>query len=208
MKKGPFMCLTGLIMISTAIFGSVTDSTDNRMSLGITAGLSQNTSFSGDISVEGKIPIHSHKIGVAFGYLHFQNTTDYSGVKDLEFSSHGIFSEGNYYFTERLYGGLRLALNFNWVAGESQKKFDTFPDKDSPTFFTGISKYLHLGYHLPIGKNIGIKLQGQIGLHNYKIAEGWLLINNSGNEIRNAQSGIEQHLEFLYNLSAGFTLKL
>jgi hypothetical protein len=195
-------------MISTTLFGSAADSTKNKLSLGITTGLSQAAFFSGDIFVEGILPIHSHKLGLAFGYLHFQNTTDYGGVKDLGFSSHGFFSEGNYYFTDGFYGGLRLALNFNWVAGESQKKFDAVPDKNSPTFFTGIAKYLHLGYHLPIGKNTGIKLQGQIGLHNYKISEGWLLIHNSSNDIRDEQSGIEKHLEFLYNLSAGFTLKL
>jgi len=203
-----FRCTLGLIMISTALSASVTDSTRSNMTLGITAGLAQNTSFSADVFVESILPIHSHIIGVRFGYLHFKNTTEYSGVKDLEFSSHGLFTEGNYYFTDVFYGGLRFALNFNWVAGESQKKFDDVPDIDSPTFFTGIAGYMHLGYHQPIGKNIGIKFQAQIGLHNYKIAQGWLLIDNSSDEIRNAQLGIEEHAAFLYNLSVGFTYKL
>jgi hypothetical protein len=202
-----FICILGLIMISTALSASVTDSTKNNVTLGISAGLAQNTSFSADVFVESILPIHSHNFGMSFGYLHFKNTTDYSGVKDLEFSSHGLFTEGNYYFSDAFYGGLRFALNFNWVVGESQKKFDDVPDIDSPTFFTGIAGYMHLGYHQPIGKNIGIKLQGQIGLHNYKIAQGWLLVDNSSDDIRNAQFGIEKHAAFLYNLNVGFTYK-
>jgi len=88
------------------------------------------------------------------------------------------------------------------------KKNLKFTQIDSPTFFSGISGYGHLGYHLPIGQHIGIKLQGQIGLHNYKIAQGWLLIDNSSSDVRSAQFGIERHARFLYNLSIGLVFKL
>jgi len=59
-----------------------------------------------------------------------------------------------------------------------------------------------------MGDTFGIKLQGQIGLHNYKIAQGYLLIDNSSSDLRNVQHGIERHAELLYNLSIGLTFRL
>jgi hypothetical protein len=208
MKIKLLICITGLIFFSNSLSASDTDSTKMRISLGATGGISQINSLSGDIYGGLIIPINTNKLETNFGYLFFKNNTDYSGVKDLQFRSHGLFMEGNYYFTKGFYGGARFAINFNWVDKESQEKFEIYPDTDSPTFFSGIAGYGHLGYHLSIGEKFGIKLQGQIGLHNYKIAEGWLLIDNSSSDVRNAQFGIERHAELLYNLSIGLTFKL
>ncbi len=208
MKFKLLICITGLIFISSSLSASNTDSVKVKIILGLNGGISQSNSLSGDIYGGAIIPINTNKLETNFGYSFFKNNTDYSGVKELHFSSHGLFIEGNYYFTEGFYGGARFSVNFNWVDKESQEKFEIYPDIDSPTFFSGIAGYGHLGYHLSIGENIGIKLQGQIGLHNYKISEGWLLIDNSSSDVRNAQFGIERHAELLYNLSIGLTFKL
>ncbi len=208
MKIKLLICITGIIFFSNSLSASDADSTKMRMALGVNGGISQNNSLSGDIYGGVVIPINKNRLETNFGYSFFKNITDYGGVKELQFSSHGLFLEGNYYFTEGFYGGARFAINFNWVDKESQEKFEIYPDTDSPTFFSGIAGYGHLGYHLSIGEKFGIKLQGQIGLHNYKIAEGWLLIDNSSSDVRNAQFGIERHAELLYNLSIGLTFKL
>lgn len=208
MKNRFLLCFIGLTITSITVFGSDKDSTKIRMALGATGGLSQYSSLSGDIYGGVIIPFNLNKAEINFGYTYLKNGTDYSGVKDLEFNSHGLFIEGNYYLIKGLYGGLKFAINFNWVDNESQKKFDIYPDTDSPTFFSGIAGYGHIGYYQPIGENFGIKLQGQIGFHNYKISEGWLLIDNSSNDLRDAQHGIESHAELLYNLSLGLTFRL
>jgi hypothetical protein len=208
MKNTLLICLLGLTMFSNSSFGSDSERTSRRGALGVTGGLSQHGSFSGDIYGGANVPINKINIEVNGGYSYFKNSTDYQGVKDLQFDSHGLFVEGNYFIDRGLYCGIRFALNFNWVDKVSQEKFDNFPDVDSPTFFSGIAGYGHLGYYQLIGKNIGLKLQGQIGLHNYKISEGWLLVNNSDDDIRNEQFGIERHAEVLYSLSVGLVFRL
>lgn len=207
MKIKQLICITGLIFFTSSLSASNSNDAKMRISFGAAGGISQHSSLSGDIYGGLVVPVNRNKLETNFGYSFFKNNTDYSGVKDLLFSSHGLFIEGNYYFTEGFYGGARFAINFNWVDKESQEKFKNYPDTDSPTFFPGTAGFAHLGYHLPISKKIGIKLQGQIGLHNYKITEGWLLIDTS-DDARNAQYGIERHAELLYNLSIGLTFKL
>ena len=197
--------LIGLIMFSLPAFGSNQDSTKISFSLGISGGLAQYNSFSGDLYGGVTIPFQDKKAEINLGYLYFVSNTDYEDIQDLEFSSHGLFLEGNYYLKKGFYTGLRFAVNFNWVDKESQKKFDNIPDIDSPTFFSGIAGYGQLGLCLPIGNKLGIKLQGQIGIHNYQIAQGWLLIDNSNSDLRKAEIGIYRHAALLYNLSVGLT---
>jgi hypothetical protein len=208
MKNRFLLCLVGLIISSITLFASDNGNTNRRINLGVTGGLSQCSSLSGDVYGGVILPFNPNKTEINFGYTYFKNSTDYSGVKDLEFNSHGLFIEGNYYLIKGLYGGLKFAINFNWVDNQSQKKFEAYPDIDSPTFFPGIAGYGHVGYYLPMGDTFGIKLQGQIGLHNYKIAQGCLLIDNSSSDLRNVQHGIERHAELLYNLSIGLTFRL
>ncbi len=200
--------LTGLLILANASFASATDKQNVRIILGFTGGVSQQNSLSGDIYGGIIMPVDKSKIELNCGYSFFKNNTNYSRIEDLEFSSHGLFMEGNYYIIDKLYGGLRFAVNFNWINKESQQKFNKYPDIDSPTFFSGLAGYAHLGYHQPITKKIGVKLQGQMGIHNYKIAEGSVLIDNSSSDIINLQFGIERHTELLYNVSISLTFKI
>ena len=206
MKKIILFCLVGLMFFNNKSFCSDKD----KFSIGLTGGMSQNKSFSGDLYLGTTLSLYSEKLKnleVNTGYSFFSNKTSYRGINNLQFKSHGLFTEGNYYFTEGLYGGLRFAINFNWIDKESQKLFDNQPDIDSPTFFIGTAAYGHIGYYKPMGKNVGIKMQAQIGLHSHKVTQGWQ-IGTSDNPIREAQRGIENHIEFLYNLSIGIVFKL
>lgn len=200
--------LFGLIYCVNNSFCAEPDSIKTTFSVGITGGLSQNNSFFGDVYGGVKLVPISKNIDVNVGYSVFSNKTSYRGVDNLLFTSHGLFVEGNYFLIGGLYGGLRFSVNFNWIDPDSQKQFEYYPNIDSPTFFSGIAGYGQVGYYHPIKKFIGIKLQLQIGLHNYKISEGWLLYDNSSSDIRNMQFGIERHAEFLYNLGVGFVFKL
>ena len=192
------ICLLGAIFLANNSFGS------DKFSIGATGGLSQNNSLSGDLYISYKLK----KLEVNSGYSVFGNKASYRGVNDLQFISHGMFAQGNYYLIGGLYGGLRFAFNLNWVDKGSQKLFDNYQNIDSPTFFSGNAVYGQIGYYQQLGKIIGIKLQTQIGVHSYKIAQGWLLTNNSGSAVTDAQFGIERHSDFLYNLSLGLVFKL
>jgi len=206
MKHKLLISLILLIYVASS-FAANADSTSSKISIGLTGGLSQNWSNSIDIYGGSVITIRSKKLEVNCGYTHFKNITDYQSVSELEFSSHGVFAESNIYFTEGFFAGLRYAVNFNWVDKLSQEKFEAIPETDAPTFFSGTAGYGQLGYHQQLGR-IGIKVQGQIGIHNYKIAEGWLLIDSSSSDVINSQLGIERHSQLLYNLSVGLTFKL
>jgi hypothetical protein len=208
MKIKIFYLLTVLIIFSNLLYAIEANSTESRIALGLSGGVSQDKSFSGEIYGGATIPEISNKLEANIGYLFFTNKTEYVGVNELEFSSHGLFIEGNYYFINGFYGGVRFALNFNWVDKESQEKFETYPDTDSPTFFTGNAIYGHFGYNLPISERVGIKLQGQIGLHNYQITEGWILIETSSDDFSKSEMGIESNADLLYNLSIGLNYRL
>jgi len=128
MKIKLLICITGLTFLSNSLSASDTDNTKMRLILGVTGGISQNNSLSGDIYGGATILINTNKLETNFGYSFFKNNTDYSGVKGLHFSSYGLFMEGNYYFTEGFYGGARFAINFNWVDKKSQEKFEVYPN--------------------------------------------------------------------------------
>ncbi|MDR2907817.1 MAG: hypothetical protein LBU91_07510 [Bacteroidales bacterium] len=198
--------LLGLICFANKSYGAKKDSLKVKLSIGAIGGFAQNSSWSGDLFGGIIIPIKSIKLEANLGYSVFGNKTSYRGVNDVQFVSHGLFLDGNFYIIDGLYIGLKFALNFNWVNKESQKLFDDYPDIDSPTFFPGKAIYGQIGYYLPIGDILGLKFQAQAGLHNYKITEGWFLIDNTDSYLRDDR--IELHAEFLYRLSVGLVFKL
>jgi hypothetical protein len=202
--------LFGLTLFANKSFCTEKETTENKFFVGVTSGLSQNNSLSGDLYGGINIPLKKMKLDVNFGYSVFKNKTSYSGVNNLQFISHGLFIEGNYYLIEGLYTGLRIAVNYNWINDNSQKLFDNYPDIESPKGFSGTASFLNIGYNQPIGNNVCLKLQAQIGIHNHRVAEGWYwsLSDNSSNDFRAAQFGVERHYEFLYNISIGLVFKL
>jgi len=201
-------CYIGFAFPPNTLFGSDLDSTKTGMSFGVTGGVSQHNSLSADVYVISVIQIFSNSIEGNYGYTYFKNKTSYSGVKDLYFNSHGLFIEGNYYLSKSFFIGTRFVVNFNFVDAKSQNNFKKYSNLDSPTYFSGLAGYGQIGYLHQIGEIFCIKLQGQFGLHAYKITEDWLLIDNSSSELRDAQNGIENHSDFLYNISIGLTVQL
>ena len=90
---------------------------------------------------------------------------------------------------------------------DSQKKFDAINGVNSPTLFTGRAGFIQLGAKHNLNNKISLRIQGQLGIHNFKIAQDAIYFNNSNDRIRNAQFGIEHRSEFLYNLSTGLFYK-
>jgi hypothetical protein len=155
-------------------YSSDTDSIPSKFQIGLKGGISQNNTFSGDVSFGFVFKLNKKRTEVNAGYTYFNNTTDFDQVEDLLYFSHGLFGEINFFLISNFYAGARLSVNMNFVDEESQNKYSRNSDRDPPTYFTGMSACGQLGYSQPIGKSFCIRLQGQIGVHNYRMATGAL----------------------------------
>ena len=205
MKKKLLIGLIGMMLFFTD--GIASDS-KKSFAVGLTGGLSQKNYYSGDVYGGLVLPVGKTFFEANAGYTTFVNETSYQAIQDLKFNSHGIFIEGNYFMIKGLYCGLRLAFNLNHVTKDSQAKFDVYPNIDPPTTFFGEAVYGQIGYYQPLGEKLGIKIQGQIGFHNYKITQGWQISSGSGSSLRDEQYGIERHGDLLHNLSIGLVINL
>jgi len=197
--------LTGLTLLVTDVIAS---DSGKFFAVGATGGISQKSYFSGDLYGGIILPVGKTSFEANVGYTTFANETSYQGVQELKFNSHGIFLEGNYYMIKGLYCGLRLALNFNNVTKDSQAKFKNYSDLDSPTTFFGKAVYGQIGYYQSLGERFGLRIQGQLGFHDYKISQGWIISSDSSSSLRDEQYGIERHGDFLHNISIGLILNL
>jgi hypothetical protein len=206
-KKYLFTILLLLPLVKLG-YGQEVDSPQNNFQFGVLGGVNQIRAINSDVLGGTKIIVLSKSVEANLGYSYFQNLTNYNAVKDILYFSHGVFAEGNYFFNSIFYAGLRLNLNMNWVERDSQKKFDAVSGVNSPTFFTGRATFVQLGMHHNIAKNISLRIQGQLGIHNFKIAQDAVYFNNSSDRFRNAQFGIEHRSDFLYNLCGGLFLKI
>lgn len=108
-----------------------------KFHVGLTGGLSQNSSMSGDIFGGYIFTLNSTRGEANFGYTYFDNTTNFDNVKDIAYSSHGLFGEFNYYLTTKIYTGARFSVNMNFVDEESQRKYEQNSIKDPPIYFNG-----------------------------------------------------------------------
>ena len=207
------MCkLRSLLLISLCAFTikgvcSNRDSLHVKFQIGLTGGFSQNNSMAGDIYLGFVSPKISKKLEFNIGYNYFKNTTDFDNVKDLLYYSHGVFGEANYFLTSNIYAGAKLSVNMNFVDKASQNKYDLFNTRNPPTYFTGIAGFGQIGYNQPIGKVINLRLQGQIGLQNYRIATGALYYSNMDSPTTDSYTE-EKQTKFLYDLSLGLIIKL
>lgn len=209
-SKNILLIILLLTAIATKSYCSDADSLKTAFNLGIAGGISQGQSLSGDLYIGALIPIKREKIEANLGYSFFLNETSYQDIEGLEFQSHGLFIEGNFHFNMNMYAGLKFAYNLNWVDEHSQTQFESNSSNNSPTFFAGKSIYTHLGFFKELTKSFSMKVQGQVGIHNYKMDEGkyWQLFGDSDESLNLAQFGIETKNQILYNLSIGLIYKL
>ena len=197
-----------LILLLLSVNIMIASDSKKTFAVGLTGGLSQKNYYSGDLYGGIVLPAGKTSFEANVGYTSFANETSYQGIHDLKFNSHGVFMEGNYFMIKGLYCGLRLALNLNHVTKASQAKFDNYSNIKSPTTFFGQAVYGQVGYYQSLGERFGIKIQGQIGFHNYKISQGWMISSGSDSSLRDEQHGIERHGDFLHNISIGLVLNL
>ncbi len=207
MKKFGIVVLIVLFAFTTNGNCAITDSLQNKLHFGINGGINRNNYLSGDIFGGVIIPINSEKIEANIGYANFKNKTDFDNVKDLLYISHGIFGEANYFINKNIFVGTRLSLNMNFVDNESQNKYDLVSNRNPPTYFTGIGYFGQLGYNQAIGQRVNFRLQGQIGLQNYKMATGALYFSNMNSPSTDRYTE-ENQVKLLCNLTLGLIVKL
>ena len=204
--------LRSLVLISLCAFTikgvcSDMDSLQVKFQIGLTGGFSQNNSMAGDIYLGFVSPKISKKLEFNIGYNYFKNTTNFDNVKDLLYYSHGVFGEANCFLTSNIYTGARLSVNMNFVDKASQDIYVLFSTRNPPTYFSGLSGFGQIGYNQALGKVINLRLQGQIGLHNYRIATGALYFSNMDSPTTDSYTE-EKQTKFLYDLSLGLNIKL
>ncbi len=211
MNKLRIFVIIGMFVITIKAYCSDSDSLQSKFHFGLTGGFSQSSSLSGDFFGGLIFPLNSNRIESNIGYSYFKNKTDFDNVIDLWYYSHGVFGEANFFLISNVYAGARLSVNMNFVDKESQNMYDKISPKDPPTYFTGIAGFGQLGFIQPVGKRINFRLQGQIGIQNYRIATGALYFSNSNSPIPDNMKdkyAEEKQSKFLYNLSLGLIIKL
>jgi hypothetical protein len=211
MTKIKVVIITGLILLYAKGNCMVPDSSPKLFLVGLTGGISQNNSFSGDIYGGYIFPVNSTKGEAIFGYTYFDNTTNFDNVKDLVYSSHGVFGELNYFLTSKIYAGARFSINMNFVDKESQNKYEQVSIKDPPVYFTGKAILGQVGYNQPLSRNASIRLQGQLGVHNYQMETGIVYFSNDRSPVPDQfkdKYAKELQLKILTNLSLGFIIRL
>ena len=95
----------------------------------------------------------------------------------------------------------------NFVDKASQDIYVLFSTRNPPTYFSGLSGFGQIGYNQALGKVINLRLLGQIGLHNYRIATGALYFSNMDSPTTDSYTE-EKQTKFLYDLSLGLNIKL
>jgi hypothetical protein len=183
------------------------DSLGYKYVLGFAGGISQYNNFSADIYFGFPISMKNGQMDLNIGYTHFKNQTNFDGVKDLLFSSHGIYVDANFLLSAQFYTGFRFAVNGNWVDKASQEEYDQSSSRKPPTYFSGLAWLGYLGFNQALGSHLSLRLQTQLGLQNYKIANGSLLFSNS-NTPTTASYTEEKRIKFLYNLSLGVHVRI
>jgi hypothetical protein len=207
MKRFIKYTLIALLFCSAKNIHAASDSLGYQFITGFAGGISQQNSFSADVYVGFPFASKTGLMELNAGYTHFRNQTNFDGVKDLAFSSHGIYVEWNYFFRPKLYTGIRLAVNGNWVDEASQDKYDQVSTRKPPTYFSGTAGLGHLGFNQTLGSNVCIRLQTQLGIQNFRIANGSLLFSNTDTPTSIGYTE-EKRIRLLYNLSLGLVVRI
>lgn len=182
----------------------------NKIIFGVTGGVSQNSSLTGDIYGGYKFVNNDMQFETNLGYSFFQNSTKFDGFESIFYDSHGVFGEFNYFLTPGLFTGVRASINMNFVDGKSQDNYEQQSTKDAPTYFTGIALFGQIGYNVLCLRNLDFRLKAQLGLQNYLIGTGAIYISNDTSpvpaEFRDKYAR-ELQLKLLGNLSIGIIIK-
>ena len=196
-----------IMMFATRLYAnSIGDQKKNL--LGISSGINQYGYFSGDIYY-GFYPTFLDKnIELNAGYSYFCNRTKFDNFDRIDYSSHGIFCEANYFLRPKVFAGVRLAIAGNFVDKKSQIQYTSLIGKDPPLFFLGKIILCNLGLNLPLWKNINFRIIGQAGVHNYTVQTGWQIGNSSSpipEQYRDTHAK-ELQLKFMANIKGALLI--
>jgi len=193
------------ILFNTMNVWSSNNGQNSSFHFGFLGGYNQNMQLSGDMYGGLNVILNKKQSEVNFGYTYFDNQTMFDNVYNMLYRSHGMFCEFNYFFVPKVYVGVKSSLNMNFVDTDSQIRYELSSPRNAPTYFTGLAFFLQSGFKQNISKNICLRLQGQLGVHNYHIATGAIYFSNSTYLYESEKYIEEIQSRFLYNISAGLT---
>ena len=149
--------------------------------VGFNMHVAQYKTLGADVFVGTKLPRRSQKYTLNGGLNYFQNFTSFDGVKNLKFSTYGLYVEGSRNVSEYFFLGTRIGLNLSFVDAESRLKYTKLTSKDPPSYFTGIAAWVQGGYINKIAQSLDLKILAQFGLHNFKITTGGIIFSSDNN---------------------------
>lgn len=193
------------ILFNSMIVLSSNKEQNSSFHFGLLGGYSQNKQLTGDIYGGLNVFVNNKLSEVNLGYTFFDNQTNFDNVNNIYYRSHGLFGEFNYFFSPKFYVGIKSSLNMNFVDSVSQIRYELLSPRNAPTYFTGLAFFLQSGFKQNISKNISLRLQGQLGVQNYHIANGALYFSNSSYQYESEEYKEEIQSRFLYNISLGLT---
>ena len=202
------IALTVLLLVAFAIEGAASppDSLQAPLRVSFLGGVGAQGRPGGDLYLSRRIGLGSRAIEAGAGYHYYASEAAYYGVSGLTYHAHGLFGEANIFFTRLFYAGVRAALDLNWVEDRSQELFESL-DRKAPTFFTGQAVFGQVGLVQPIIPRVNVRVQGQFGLHFYKVAQGALYFDNSDRATME-RLGVERGEDVVYRLSLGLAFAL
>ncbi len=208
--KRKFLVIIALVYITSAQGASLFDSISisKKPFLGFSVGITQQNAFMPSVYGGTKIFIQNYHFEALLSYAYFNNKSTFINHFDVEFNSHGLFCEVDYYFRKNCFLGVKYGSTFNWVTPQSQLSFSQIPNLTPPMFFGGNLFSSKIGYILPINQSIGLKAQAELGLHNYSLVEGWEISTSNTPNPYQQNTKVVNHIDLLYNLNVGMYFQL
>jgi len=185
------------------------DSSKFRIMPGFLIGYDQNSKIYGGICGSFRFNKIKKPLELKLGINYSENITDFDGVTDLEFQTLSVLIDASFYLVKNFYAGLGFTADYCIVEEKSQEKYQSVRTNDPPEFFSGVSFLGQVGYCQPIFKNrIYVRIQGQIGVRSYNIANGSLYFSNNINTVKLPPYTEEFHVDPLYNVNIGLGYRI
>jgi hypothetical protein len=159
-----------------------------------------------DFSGGFRLPVKKTSFEGKVVYTYDNFKTHFLNVSSLEFFSHGLGINVNFYPFKGLYIGVGYITKLSWATPESKISFKEQSVKEAPEFFIGNLLSSQIGYRHFIKKKLSVNFQLLAGFHSYEIEEGWQLGSDDG--IEEPSWAKEQHLDLLMNISVGLSYHL
>jgi hypothetical protein len=130
--------------------GQDSSGTENYLGIGGMSGLNRFSNLVAYVYFSYPIRDMTFPGQVRTGYNYNYGKTDFDGVNNLEYISHGLKIDGNIFLAKNYYLGLGLGIQLNWVESSSRERYESLKPRDPPNYFTDYLASFQTGYNIKI----------------------------------------------------------